>query len=185
MLISVEKKGRNRGQTNNCRPLGLETHKLWITNCGKRNETSVLRGPKNAGRGFPRHRISWKCQSTSPVLCRFLDMATRYPSCPHFRPKKPGFSSHFFVSDPPFAQQTCADAKEKHLNGGAENIRIPGYYGMSPAACRWKPGVVIISAFTVDFNMAFWTEDESKLGNLKLWRCTLPNQDDHVANERV
>lgn len=116
-------------------------------------------------------------------------MATRYPSCgPTHEITICGRKNRDFFAllreRPPFAQQTCADAKEKHLNGKVENTRIPGYYGMSPAACRGTWSCYHICMNPVDFNMAFWTEDESKLGNLKLWRCTLPNQDDHVANER-
>ena len=96
--------------------------------------------------------------------------------------QKTGISSHFLVSDPPSPSKRALMPKR---STSTERLRTPGYPGgMSPAACRGT-GVVIISAFTVDFNMAFWTEDESKLGNLKLWRCTLPHQDDHVANERV
>ena len=90
MLISVEKKGRNRGQTNNCRPLGLEPINFESLIAGRETKHQYFAAQKMLAVAF-RHRISWKCQSTSPVLCRFLDMATRYPSCPHFRPKKPGF----------------------------------------------------------------------------------------------
>ena len=88
----------------------------------------------------------------------------RYPSCSHQNHfmrllragRETGISSHFFVSDPPSPSKRALIPKRNTSTGG---LRTSGY----PDAV--EPLDVIMSAFTIHFNIFGHLEDDSKLGN--------------------
>ena len=123
------------------RPLGLEPINFESLIAGREPKHQYFAAQKMLLTGFPKSNFHGNVNQ--PLLVLVTDFST-WLSVPilRFHPHAPisaqktGISSHFFVSDPPSPSKRALMPKRNTSTEGRWNIRIPGYYGMSPAACR-------------------------------------------------